>query len=126
MWGRFRTIGKFDYVVVMESSGEEELHIYFEFERWLDESPCTEREGWVRVEDGLPKIEDKEGSSVAVLVAWGPSVNNVCSMYYSNDKVRGSLVKRFKWMGRLSPFNVTHWLPLPQPPVTSKNDNNGE
>lgn len=37
-WGRFRTIGKFDYVVVMESSGEEELYPYSDYERWLDET----------------------------------------------------------------------------------------
>ena len=42
-WGRFKTIGKFHYIVTIDSSGEEELDDYNSYERWLDESPNPEQ-----------------------------------------------------------------------------------
>lgn len=35
-WGRFRTIGKFDYVVTLDSSGEEDLNSIGDYVAWFE------------------------------------------------------------------------------------------
>ena len=69
---------------------------------------------WIKVEETPPEI----GSNV--LVWWGGS-NVTCMEYRSNiyAKTEKGKIPRFEWMGRLSPWVVTHWMPLPSPPEQS-------
>ena len=75
--------------------------------------------GWISVKERLPEIPKNVPSYSAhfkVLVAWGPADGNVASMHYERDNVRGKEIERFKYNGRLSPWLITHWMPLPEPP----------
>lgn len=73
---------------------------------------------WISVDDRLPEIKALEpayNSSVRVLV-FCKCGGFIGDMYYSFDKVRNKNVYRFIWNGRISPWEVTHWQPLPGAP----------
>ena len=95
-------------------------HYKKEMIEWLDESPCTEREGWVSVDDGLP--EDGQ-----IIDTWNGKSNRR-SVYRKLATPEQSLFERYTNPHQnervyVTHFpDVTHWLPLPQPPVTSKPD----
>lgn len=78
---------------------------------------------WVSVEDRLPEIDytkPRHGWRVPVIACWGGSSNNVAEMAYTANgyaKTERGRKPRFEWQGRISPWNVTHWQPLPLPPA---------
>lgn len=65
---------------------------------------------WIKCSDKMPEINKQ------VIVAWGDKEENVSTMRYRKDIVRKKEVYRWHWHYGLSPFNVTHWKPLPEPP----------
>ena len=74
---------------------------------------------WISTKDEFPGIDDnveQYKKRVRVIAAWGSRTENVAEMEYSEDVVRGKVLRRFKWNGRISPWNVTHWMPFPEPP----------
>lgn len=72
---------------------------------------------WISVKDRLPEPPEKEwGTYMNVLAAWGSNPENIAEMKFVVETVRGKVYKRFKWNGKLSPWIVTHWMPLPEPP----------
>lgn len=73
---------------------------------------------WISVEDRLPEI----GDSVLVFFLWnGLGMTNVPCMesavYQGTLGFVGGGLEHFI---ELSPPNVTHWMPLPEPPGTPK------
>ena len=71
---------------------------------------------WISVDDRLPEIpEGRYGVTCNVMVD-NCSSTKVMSLLYEKDTVRGKTVCRWKWYGKISQWNVTHWKPLPEPP----------
>lgn len=64
------------------------------------------RAGWVRVEDGLPEVEE---GSFLVVRKWDFSPRSVEQIVYR---------KHGRWTDgwQILPNNITHWVPLPEPP----------
>lgn len=70
---------------------------------------------WISVNDKLPTDEDSWRYFICMTTATGRS-KGVIPMRWDVTKVRGKIVRRWKWEGRISPWEVTHWMPLPDPP----------
>lgn len=66
---------------------------------------------WISVKERLP---EKEGYYITFALC---SDNGVIPMKFVFTTVRGQKVKRWEWNGRISPWVVTHWMPLPEPPA---------
>lgn len=72
--------------------------------RWI---PCSER---------LPELQDTRCVRTVIVCARG----HVMPMIYERDIVQGKAVGLWKWMWRgifKEPEAITHWMPLPEPPV---------
>ena len=72
--------------------------------RWI---PCSER---------LPELQDTRCVRTVLVCARG----HVMPMIYERDIVQGKAVGLWKWMWRgifKEPEAITHWMPLPEPPV---------
>ena len=77
---------------------------------------------WVPVSERLPEIpEGRYGVTCNVMVD-NCSSTKVMSLLYEKDTVRGKTVCRWKWYGKISPWNVTHWKPLTEPPEARDDD----
>ncbi|HAI51366.1 DUF551 domain-containing protein [Atlantibacter hermannii] len=37
--------------------------------------------------------------------------------WHANAKTKKGSAPRFEWMGRVSPWEITHYMPLPEPPT---------
>ena len=72
-----------------------------EMAKWLDQHP-----NWISVEDELPKENGKTQQSVSV---WATDGLTSGEFRYNFD------TKTWTDMWG-DPFDVTHWMPLPQPP----------
>ena len=75
-----------------------------------------EYQPWVSVEDRLPEIPEGRYGVMCNVMVDNCSSTKVMSLLYEKDTVRGKTVCRWKWYGKISPWNVTHWKPLPEPP----------
>ena len=67
---------------------------------------------WISVETRLPE------NGQNVIVSDGQKL--VTQMqYYKNiyAKTERGRIPRFEWMGRISPWTITHWMELPPPPL---------
>lgn len=66
---------------------------------------------WISVEDGLPE----DGCYITHTNANGKN-KGVIAQKLVTTTIRGNVVRRWEWNGRISPWIVTHWMPLPEPP----------
>jgi hypothetical protein len=71
---------------------------------------------WVSVSERLPEIPEGGYGVMCNVMVDNCSSTKVMSLSYEKNTVRGKTVCRWKWYGRISPWNVTHWKPLPKPP----------
>jgi hypothetical protein len=82
---------------------------------------------WISVDERLPEIDYSNPAyarGVKVLAAWGNDPGNVAEMEYRSNayaKTEKGRLPRFEWQGRVSPWTVTHWMPLPEAPAALSN-----
>ena len=83
-------------------------------QEWVDEQPTLGLEPvrWIPVAEMLP-CED--GEYITMTDARG-RCQGVLAQEWETVTVRGKTKSRWVWDGRISPWNVTHWMPLPKPP----------
>ena len=67
---------------------------------------------WISVKDALP---EEDGEYITMTNATGKS-HGVIALRYVTTTVRGKVVRRWKRYGRISPWEVTHWMKMPEPP----------
>lgn len=71
---------------------------------------------WISVDDAHPEWV---GKSTHARVLCATNVGHVMEMSWSHYPEAATLKgrkPRWEWNGRISPFKVTHWMPLPEPP----------
>lgn len=77
---------------------------------------ALERTRWIPCSERLPELQDTRWVRTVIVCARG----HVMPMIYERDIVQGKAVGVWKWMWR-GIFNeleaITHWMPLPEPPV---------
>ena len=83
---------------------------------------------WISVEDRLPNVNTKkiDYEEMGVLVCIN-SKGFKRSSYriYERCTVRGKTVYRWRFpFGRISDENITHWMPLPEPPKGGADNGN--
>jgi len=71
---------------------------------------------WIPVSERLPELPEGTYCSVECNVIAAGNKPFATSMYYERTTRRGKAVERWMWHDRMSPWEVTHWQPLPQPP----------
>ena len=77
---------------------------------------------WVSVGERLPEIPEGRYGVMCNVMVDNCSSTKVMSLLYEKDTVRGKTVCRWKWYGKISPWNVTHWKPLPEIPRGNNNE----
>ena len=65
---------------------------------------------WHKFTEELPP---KDGRYLTVTNA---KPNPVMELSWKTSEVRGKKVTRCMWWGKLSPWEVTYWMELPEPP----------
>ncbi len=95
--------------------GEESLALKHELQKWVDDQPTVC--GWISVKDKLP-------NSNGCYIVWRPyfypdfGMPSICYFDGSNTW-HDSYGVDFE--RTLDAGDVTHWMPLPEPPEVSKN-----
>ncbi len=70
---------------------------------------------WVSVEDEIPSDDDDGLEFFCMTNATGKG-GGVLPMEWEVVTIRGKTVRRWKWLNRISPWAVTHWMKRPAPP----------
>jgi hypothetical protein len=70
---------------------------------------------WISVENGFPE----DGNYITFTNANGKD-NGVIAQKLVTVTIRGQKIRRWEWNGRVSPWIVTHYMRLPEPPRTPK------
>lgn len=74
---------------------------------------------WISVKDRLPEIPGRGWASKMVIAANGNGY--VSPMLYERAIIRGKTAYRWKfYWDRIADTEVTHWMPLPEPPEEGK------
>lgn len=74
-----------------------------------------EAEVWISTKKRTPKDDDDGLGFICMTSANGRS-KGVMELNWEVAKVRGRIVRRWIWHGKICPWEVTHWRPLPTPP----------
>jgi len=72
---------------------------------------------WVKLSDAKPVIPDGWSQAVRVLASWDSEKGEAVEMSFEKRTIRGKTVERFERQGRISPWNITHWMYLPSAPI---------
>lgn len=93
-----------------------------EHDLWLDmrmeviHTPTlTPPNEWVSVEDEIPSDDDDGLEFFCMTNATGKG-GGVLPLGWEVATIRGKTVRRWRWLNRISPWTVTHWMKRPAPP----------
>lgn len=79
------------------------------------------RTRWISVKERLPKLPNAQWASRMVIACYDN--DRVSPMIYERTFVRGKSVERWKYhWDRIADVEVTHWMPLPEPPEEGEAD----
>jgi hypothetical protein len=70
---------------------------------------------WVSVEDEIPSDDDDGLEFFCMTNATGKG-GGVLLLEWEVATIRGKTVRRWRWLNRISPWTVTHWMKRPAPP----------
>ena len=102
--------------------------------RLLDEDDCRylaehlleagyrKQSEWISVNRGFP---NEDGWYITYTNANGKS-NGVIAQHLVTVTIRGEKIRRWEWLARVSPWVVTHWMPLPEAPKMQRKEDEGK
>lgn len=70
---------------------------------------------WISVEDEIPSDDDDGLEFFCMTNATGKG-GGVLPLEWKVATIRGKTVRRWRWLNRISPWTVTHWMKRPAPP----------
>lgn len=75
---------------------------------------------WISVKERLPEVPEETiyggTGRIGCLVVANANKPTVMFMEYEHTTIRKKIVYRWKWRDRISPWEVIHWMPLPDTP----------
>lgn len=75
----------------------------------------TPQNEWISVEDEIPSDDDDGLEFFCMTNATGKG-GGVLPLEWEVATIRGKTVRRWRWLNRISPWKVTHWMKRPAPP----------
>lgn len=82
----------------------------------IDNLPTlTPQNEWISVEDEIPSDDDDGLEFFCMTNATGKG-GGVLPLEWEVATIRGKTVRRWRWLNRISPWTVTHWMKRPAPP----------
>lgn len=83
---------------------------------WAQTLPTlTSPNEWISVEDEIPSDDDDGLEFFCMTNATGKG-GGVLPLEWEVATIRGKTVRRWRWLNRISPWTVTHWMKRPAPP----------
>lgn len=83
---------------------------------WVKRQPTlTPPNEWISVEDEIPSDDDDGLEFFCMTNATGKG-GGVLPLKWGVATIRGKTVRRWRWLNRISPWTVTHWMKRPAPP----------
>ncbi len=83
---------------------------------WAQTLPTFIRQSeWISVEDALPP-DSADGLSFICMTDIPGRFGGVTPLEWQVACIRGKTVRRWRWMDRICPWRVSHWMLLPKPP----------
>ena len=70
---------------------------------------------WISVEDEIPSDDDDGLEFFCMTNATGKG-GGVLPLEWEVATIRGKTVRKWRWLNRISPWTVTHWMKRPAPP----------
>lgn len=87
-----------------------------EVRRIIESMPTlTPQNEWISVEDEIPSDDDDGLEFFCMTNATGKG-GGVLPLEWEVATIRGKTVRRWRWLNRISPWTVTHWMKRPAPP----------
>lgn len=82
---------------------------------WAQTLPTlTQPNEWISVEDEIPSDDDDGLEFFCMTNATGKG-GGVLPLEWEVATIRGKTVRRWRWLNRISPWTVTHWMKRPAP-----------
>lgn len=75
----------------------------------------TPQNEWISVEDEIPSDDDDGLEFFCMTNATGKG-GGALPLEWEVATIRGKTVRRWRWLNRISPWTVTHWMKRPAPP----------
>lgn len=92
------------------------LSSYGELIGCIEDTPTiTPPNEWISVEDEIPSDDDDGLEFFCMTNATGKG-GGVLPLEWEVATIRGKTVRRWRWLNRISPWKVTHWMKRPAPP----------
>ena len=85
------------------------------FQPWYKTPTLTPPNEWISVEDEIPSDDDDGLEFFCMTNATGKG-GGVPPLEWEVATIRGKTVRRWRWLNRISPWKVTHWMKRPAPP----------
>ena len=85
------------------------------FQPWYKTPTLTPPNEWISVEDEIPSDDDDGLEFFCMTNATGKG-GGVLPLEWEVATIRGKTVRRWRWLNRISPWTVTHWMKRPAPP----------
>lgn len=79
---------------------------------------------WNLCSNKMPPEPAKRGDRIKYLVTVNANKPTTLFMEYVKTTVRGKIVCRWEWNGRISPWEVIAWTEMPSPFTSDQNENN--
>lgn len=104
-----------DRAICFDGHPENLLKKIQSFEPWYKIFTLTPPNEWISVEDEIPSDDDDGLEFFCMTNATGKG-GGVLPLEWEVATIRGKTVRRWRWLNRISPWTVTHWMKRPAPP----------
>jgi hypothetical protein len=104
-----------DRAICFDGHPENLLKKIKNFQPWYKKPILTPPNEWISVEDEIPSDDDDGLEFFCMTNATGKG-GGVLPLEWEVATIRGKTVRRWRWLNRISPWTVTHWMKRPAPP----------
>lgn len=104
-----------DRAIYFDGHPETLLRKIQNFQPWYKTPTLTPPNEWISVEDEIPS-DDDDGLEFFCMTNAAGKGGGVLPLEWEVATIRGKTVRKWRWLNRISPWTVTHWMKRPAPP----------